>query len=245
MKSRVSLVMIPIDSVTNQVITGNYIRPWIQWERDAMWKQGAYVFADMKQSEAVLHLESKLYQNQDIPIKIDLDRVNYMKILFGPSRLYQKPESYITVRGTGTKGETVSIYSEMCSQSFRLLQDYKKGGLFGIHNAGRLDFSGRKFYLKGREKNGFITLGEQSEEDEKQYQVKHISDEALESIRKFDGAIYLVYETKILEDGSFFMYLPKGNEEPYHAKLIYMGEEKNIVLQQDTFLKLDENQEET
>lgn len=239
MKRHVSLVVIPIDDLTSQVIKENYIRPSIQWEKPPIWKQGFYVFVNVGEKEVNLHIESQLYQSQNL--HISLEEGNVKKIRLVPSELYGNIGDCLIIRGTGTPGETVGVYSEHSSQHFKLLRDYHKGEQLGIFNCSELDLSGRKLFIKGREKNWTVTLGELSEEQDSQYQVKEIDmQQESERIRKVEATVYLYYETKVRENGTFYLLMPKGKESEFPAKLCYQGEEREMIIEnEEYFIDLD------
>lgn len=236
MKRHVSLVVVPIDDVTSQVISGNYIRPFIDWEKEAIWKPGYYVFMDVGQKEPMIQIESRLYQSQNVLVSLDEEKTKIVKVHMAPSELYRKAVSYQIVRGTGRPGETVGVYSEYCIQHFKLLKDFHRGEQIGIYNSTGLELSGRKLWIKGREKNWFLRLGELSEEADGWYEVRQMDLEEKESIRKVEATVFLVYETTIREDGSFYLLIPRGEEKEYQAVICYQEKETKI-----SFLAEEEN----
>lgn len=228
-KSHVSLVIVPIDDITNQVIEENRIKPWIEWEKAAMWKPGFYLFLNVTQTEFILHLESRHYQGQDISIFLEKGKTQIMKVRMVPSEQYPNKNAFVEISGTGKKGEIVSIYSMETLQSYKLLKEYQPGENLGIYNSDILDLSGKKIWMREREKEWFIRLGEESEKEEREYLVEGI----LEPVKRSEAVIYLIYETKVREDGSFYLLFPKGKQEEILAVLGYRGYEQEIHLKSE------------
>lgn len=226
MKRHVSLVLLPIDDYTNEVIKGNYIKPWIEWEHAPIWKQGFYIFTDMKQEKVLLHVDSQLYQNQTISISLDTSSARVIKLRLVPSEKYAMGNNSVVIRGIGEVGQKAAFYSEEIRQCYKLLKDYEPGTKISIFHPNGLDLSGKTVWLKGREKRYLATLGEQQEDEENCYEITRVP----EKLRKAETDIYLVYETVVREDGTFYLLFPQSKEIEFHGIMEYQKISQPIVL---------------
>ena len=236
MKRHVSLVLIPIDDYTNQVINGNYLKPWIEWENEAIWKQGFYIFMDMKQEEVILHVESQLYQSQTIALKLNVKETRIIKLRLVPSEKYAKGNACIAISGKAKEGSKILFYSDEIRQSYKLLKDYEPGNPIGIFHPEAMDLSGKKIWIKGRDKSYPATLGERLEEEENCYEIEALS----EKIRKVEADIFLAYEATVRENGTFYLLFPAGKEKEFHGIMKYGETSQQILLkaEEDNFFDL-------
>lgn len=247
MKRNVSLVLVPIDDLTSKVITKNHITPWIEWEKPPIWKQGVYVFTDIRQTEFTVHIESGRYQAMAYPVTLELGHMKEIKIRLTPSCLLPENGLAATIRGTGTPGETVSFYSESRNQGYRLARDYKPGELMLLYHGETLDFSGKKAVLRDKNKEVFLQMGAKSEENGMEYPISILELEdisrdkktEMQEFRKVESILSLVYETTVLKDGTFMLYVPMVPNDSCPVKLYYKGKFQEVMLKQDNLLELD------
>ena len=226
MKYHVSLVIVPIDDFTNRVITKNELKFSAKGEKPAIWKQGFYIFLDLQQTEITLQVESKCYQKQEIHMSIEGRETKILKLRMIPNERYRTNGSCTVVTGRGIPEEVVTFYSDELGQSFRLSKEYRRESFLEIYHAAGLDFTGKMVWIKGREQDWFVTLGELSEEVDNQYEIAPLQDD----IRKLEASLYLVHETKCSADGSFYLLLPNGKSEEFRGRFVCGEKELDILL---------------
>jgi len=226
MKRHVSLVLIPLDDYTRQVITGNYIKPWVECENEPLWKPGYYIFMDMKQKKFMLHVESHLYQEQTLCVMLEEGKTKVLKLKLVPSEKYAVRKDAVVVCGIAQPGKYLDIYSDEIKQRYKLLKDYKSGEKIGIYHPKEKDLSGKRIWIKGRKESFRTVLGEQSDE-ENYYEI----DGPSTKLRKVETDIFLGYNTIVRENGTFYLLFPVGKEAVFQAVLLYEEKKIEVTLQ--------------
>ena len=135
------------------------------------------------------------------------------------------PEKFTILRGTGKPGEIIRAVNEQGVQQFRLQKDYVPDGLLSIAHSEWLDFSGKKVMIKTGSENIMATLGECQEAQEFSYPVT-IDDKKLDKkLTRRETSIIPVFETRVCEDGSFYLPVPFGEMQESTISLWYQGKE--------------------
>lgn len=224
-KRQVSLVIIPVDEITNQVITENTIKPWIEYEREPVWKPGFYVYTDLKQEQFTLHIASKQYIEQNIPLQCVSGKTVIQRIRLMPSMRYPFPDNFTVIRGTGKPGELIGAVHEDSVQQYRLQKDYEPEGLLQILHSEWLDFTGKKVLIQTASERILATLGECQEDPEFAYPIYSDQGQLSKKLRRQETRIFPVFETRVCEDGTFFLPVPYGKMPESSITLWYQGRE--------------------
>lgn len=220
-----SLVLIPVDEITNQVITKNTIKPSIEYEREPVWKPGFYVFTDLRQEQFTLHIQSKLYMEQHIPLQCLSGKTVIQRIRLMPSARYSFPDNFTAIRGIGKPGALIRAVNEDGVQQYRLQRDYEPEGLLQILHSDWLDFSGKRVLIQTASEKILATLGECQEDHEFAYPVYTEQGQLNQKLRRQETRIFPVFETRVCEDGRFYLPVPYGKIPEASITLWYQGRE--------------------
>ncbi len=232
MKWKLSLVIVPVDDYTNKVLTEDKLRISLKMKTDligtrtktAMWKQGFYVFFDVKEQDVIIQIESKFYQSQVLHLTLDPNAVLKQTIRLVPNELYGNLEDYTILIGKGHPGEQVKFYCNQLTEKFRLARDYQNENTLELTHHYSFDFSGKEIWIKGREQEWFTTLGTRLEDSDSEYRITPLNS----NIRRVEAIIYPVYQTKCKEDGTFILFLPEGEKETFQGRFV-CGEKENVI----------------
>lgn len=245
MERSVSLILILIDDLTGRRILQSFVKPWIDWEKAPVWKKGYYIFTDLKQSQCLLHLESRQYVSEVYPVSLLQKQVKEMKIRMKPSDQYPYTEDVVVVRGTGTPGERVSMSSQENRFLYRLSRNYKQGETIQVSHGEQFDFSGKKAVLQNRNTFAFIQMGNLSEEKGMVYPVHILSKGKMEKesklleFQKINTTVSFLYETTIRDDGTFRLVMPGKRNSICPVMLYYKEKFQSVMAEEGRLYHLD------
>lgn len=203
-KREVSLVILPIDDFTEQVITGSVLRMYTEeGKRSSIRKpDGYHVFCDLMGSSIRICVESPLYQKQTIEFSLsDASKVHLIRML--PNTSYPIPKDATCVRGKLKSGSRIRIFFPEQKKSYKLLYDYIPGeqesslSLFCPETA---QLEGKTLCIKdSEEETEFFRVKVQNKEN-------CLLEQPLGKMyKKIGTSVYPVYEAFADDDGVFYL----------------------------------------
>lgn len=227
-KLKLSLVIQLIDDFSDTIVrepsvlirTEDGIRPIRK-------KEGYYVFLNLQQPTAIVHITSP--QFQETWETIDLCSLNSLhpmiKIRLKPGENYRFPRETTYVVGSATPGSILRIMSEEMTDCYRLLKEYEGGESICIFNPTKSDIEGKDFCIvdtKKKTKEIFHVMCQLSSEEERYSIRKELTNE----YQKVSTKIYPLILLKVGEDGNFFTPIPFINKNEPVCQIQVQGEER-------------------
>ena len=205
LKKTVSLVILPIDDFTDQIITDAKLRMYIQESQKPSIRKadGYHVFCDLDGEEVHICMEGPLYQKQILRLPLD-GETQIFQVRLLPGATYPIPAGSTCLRGTLKPGSRFLLFFPEQKRSFKLLYDYdpqNRNRELSLFQPARSCLDGKLLCIRNK--------GEQMEFFRVEMQKGEVCrlEEPLSGIyKKIGTSVYPVYEAFAKEDGS--LYLP-------------------------------------
>lgn len=160
MRTRVSLVLVPIDDFTDKIITEKLVNVEINGNnvRQAIRKQeGFFVFTNITQSN--VNITIKAYSYNIAKLEVDINKLKKLnpivKVRLKPNNQYKFPDGITCLSGNTIANTTIKIMYKCKNNLFMLFEDNKeKSSSIRIYNPLNIDLEGKNFIIT--EKNSKI-----------------------------------------------------------------------------------------
>ncbi|MCH5281446.1 MAG: hypothetical protein J1E61_08240 [Lachnospiraceae bacterium] len=225
LKRKVSLALLPIDDLTNRIITGSLLRVYIVEENKPSIRKpdGYHVFCDLKETEVTLCLEGPIYQKQTLRLSIKPDKVKVYQIRMLPGIAYPLPKGITILKGTLPKDSRLRVFVSGKKKEYRLLGDYdpvKQKDALTLFLHHKISLIGKVLCISGKEKEPeFFRVTDQKD------QVCMLEKPLSKAYARTDALIYPAYETVSDQDGNFFLPMNSHQEEE-NCTCILMKEDR-------------------
>lgn len=204
LKRGVSLVILPIDDFTEQVIKGSNLRVYTeQGKRLSICKEDGYrIFCDLKESFVKICAEGPLYQKQTVTFPVSGASVVF-KLRMLPNTSYPIAQGVTCIRGFLKSGSKIRLFFPEQKKKYKLLYDYiveEQKNSLSLFFPDSVCLEGKSLYIQNREGEGeFFKVTGQMEE---QVQIDRILQK---TYKKIGTTIYPVYEAFAEADGRFYL----------------------------------------
>lgn len=213
----VSLAVAVIDDFSGKPLSGSQVRVWIEGERPPAVKDGGYyIFTNLRQQRAVLHLDAPMFHDRQIVLeedRLEQHREKPLKIRMIPNRSYPIPRHTTCVQGCAEPGSVVMAYNRDYENPLRLLYAYTaKKEEVSIFHPEDADMEGSIFYIQDKEKKNreIFQTAELTDPEKKTYRMEK---PLMHDYKKIGTLIYPVYRLRTDAKGEFYMPLPAIHTE--------------------------------
>lgn len=222
MKKKVSLVLVPIDDFTDEIITKEKVNIEVMNEyiKPIRKSDGFIILTDLSKDNVDIKISSYFYN--DVKMNINISKINKLnpviKIRLKPGKYYRFNKSITCLSGTAINNSKLMVIVNNKENVFRLLEDNEKNkDVIKIYNPLKLDIEGQSFIIRKKgsrvhEKFSVIRYDELNE--------SVIMDNLLnKSYKKESCEIIKVDCIDINDDGSFFVPLKNITETENQIKI--------------------------
>lgn len=203
-KRTVSLVILPIDDFTEQVIADSKIRVYTeQGKHLSICKEDGYrVFCDLRGNTVRICAEGPLYQKQAAEFPVG-DASTVFKLRMLPNANYPIPRGATCIRGRMKPGSRIRLFFPEQKKIYKLLYDYvpnEQECSLSLFMPELVHLEGKSLYIQSRDEEGefFRVTGQMDEKIQ-------IDGVLKKGYKKIGTTIYPVYEAETGEDGSFYL----------------------------------------
>lgn len=204
LKREVSLVLLPIDDFTEQIITGSQIRMYTEeGNRPSIRKaDGYHVFCGLPDKMVRICIDGPLYQKQTLEFPTGYDG-NVYQVRMLPAAGYTIPSGATCVKGRLKPGSRMRLFFQEPKKSYKLLYDYepgKQGKNLSLYCPDTARLEGRTLYITEQGKEG-----EYFRVAAKQQEICRLEEPLHRKYKKIGTSVYPVYEVYAGNDGSFYL----------------------------------------
>ncbi len=206
-KKKVSLVLLPIDGFTDQIITEPRFRVYLKESgRPSIRKDDGYhVFCGLPEGRTEICMEGPLYQSQELSLLVPSGKPKVIYVRLLPSRNYPIPKGATCVKGSLRPGGRFRLFFPDQKKSYKLSYDYNpdvQGRTLGLFLPKACRLEGKTLCIQNKEGNReFFRIISQTEDLELDRPLQR-------SYKKIGASVFPVQEASAGEDGMF--YLPIG-----------------------------------
>lgn len=227
----ISLVVAAIDDFNNKPISTNRLHVWIEGEKPAVQKEGGYyVFVNLRQTEFVLNMESKVYDKQQIYIdvrKLFPYSKKVLKIRMFPNHSYPIPKNTTCIEGRAEPNSILLAYKEEYMHPYKLQYSYQAGeDKISIFHPEDVDIEGKTLFIKNKDEAQmeFFQVEEKKEEEKEFY---CLTLPLTNSYKKIGTVIYPVYTIETDKNGEFYLPIANIYEDKIKFSFCIKGKENN------------------
>lgn len=203
---QVSLVVMLIDDMTDQVIT-DAARVWIEGEPAPIRKSdGYYVFTNPGKRKVLLRVQHGMYEPKVLETELPGNGETYVlrKVRLTPGRCYRLPAGTTCVEGRANPYDRIVLFSREDGGGMKLLYAYdeKNPRTISIYHPADMQLDGKLMRIEGKEYAEGESFRVVGCEGEGSYTLeKPLS----HSYKKIGTTIYPMYEAKADAQGRFFL----------------------------------------
>lgn len=222
LKREVSLVILPIDDFTENVIKSPSFRMYTEdGSRQSIRKmEGYHVFCDLEGSCARICMEDPLYQKQVLEFPLG-NGIQVFQIRMLPNAAYPLPAGATCIKGKIRPYGRIRLFFPEQKKNYKLLYDYEpktKNKEISIFLPEILHLEGKTLCIKNGEIREFFRITDQKNE------VCQMEHPLKNSYKKVGTSIYPVYEVTADREGRF--YLPIRNIPTENCMCLIKGKEQ-------------------
>lgn len=217
MRNVVSIVLVPIDDFTDEVIIDKAIDIKIEgndMKRPIKKKEGFFVFTNINEKNIVITIKS--YSFNPAKLEIDIEKLNKLnpvvKVRLKPNSEYKLPKGITCLNGKTEPNTTLKIIYRCKNNLFMLFEDNVKGdSKLKIYNPLNIDLEGKSFFI-----------GEKSNKEKEEFNIIDFNEEnnmylldrqLKKSYKKEVCEILKIDYIDVFEDGRFFFLLKNFTHE--------------------------------
>ncbi len=204
LKRTVSLVLLPVDDFTGQVITGSQLRMYTEegGKPSIRKTDGYHVFCDLSGTSVRICIEGPLYQKQTVELPID-KKLTVHQVWMLPNSSYPIPSGATCIRGKLHPGSRFWLYFPEAKKNYKLLYDYepeKHAKSLELFCPDQVHLEGKTLCIRSQKDEGefFRVTGQKDE-------VCQLEEPLKKSYKKIGTSVYPVYEVYAGADGDFYL----------------------------------------
>lgn len=210
MRNVVSIVLVPIDDFTDEVIIDKAVDIKIEgnsMKRPIKKQEGFFVFTNINEKNIAITIKSYYYNSAKLEVDIEkLNKLNpVVKVRLKPNSKYKFPKGITCINGKTEPNTSIKIIYRCKNNLFMLFEDnVREDSKLKIYNPLNIDLEGKSFLIgekskKEKEEFNIIEFNEESS--------MYLLDQQLKkSYKKEVCEILKIDHIDVFEDGKFFSH---------------------------------------
>ena len=211
MRNVVSIVLVPIDDFTDEVIIDKAVDIKIEgnsMKRPIKKQDGFFVFTNINEKNIAITIKSYYYNSAKLEVDIEkLNKLNpVVKVRLKPNSKYKFPKGITCINGKTEPNTSIKIIYRCKNNLFMLFEDnVREDSKLKIYNPLNIDLEGKSFLI-----------GEKSKKEKEEFNIiefnvessMYLLDQQLKkSYKKEVCEILKIDHIDVFEDGKFFFPL--------------------------------------